>query len=107
MRLIVLCLVAMLALMACLPDVSTVLEEIEARAMLENEIIDLCENDQSSSGLSNLLGAVDGAGAIAARHHWAFRMTVSASSEELEALVFPSGVVSGSFIRFLRTRGCR
>ena len=107
MRLLVFCLVTSLALVACLPDISTVLEEIEARAMLENEVIDLCEDDQSSSGLSNLLASVDGASATAARHHWAFRMTVSASSEDLEALVFPSGVVSGSFIRFLRTRGCR
>ena len=107
MKLIILLIIGIVGLTACLPDVSTEVSEIEARAILEDEVIDICKSTQSSEGLNRVLVTVDSADIRATRDFWVFRMTPSTSTGELEALVFPSKIVAGSYIRYLKTRICK
>ena len=43
MKLLALLVVVSIGLIACLPDVSTELSDLEARAILEREVLNLCE----------------------------------------------------------------
>jgi hypothetical protein len=97
----------MVALTACLPDVSTELSEIEARAILEDEVIDICSSTHSSEGLNRILVSVDEARIKATRDFWVFELTPSVVTGELEAMVFPSNIVAGSYVRYLKTRICK
>ena len=106
MKFLVLLIFSSIALVACLPDVSTELSEQEARSLLQREVLNLCQS-KSSAVISNVLGAVDNAEAIATRENWIFKLRLPAPKEELEALVFPSKIISGSFIVQVQTRTCR
>ena len=75
--------------------------------MLEREVVNLCKSSVSSSRLSGILRSVEDAEAVAAKDHWEFHVVPPASDESLKALVFPSKIVSGDYIRHVRSRNCR
>ncbi len=107
MKLLMLALLAAVSLAACLPNVSRDISEPEARAILEREVLNLCKDSRSTAGLSTMLHSIDTAEAVPSKDHWAFHVTPESSVGELEALVFPSRIVSGSYIRHVQTRSCR
>ena len=106
MKLLALLVVVSIGLIACLPDVSTELSDLEARAILEREVLTLCKT-RSQTVITGVINSIQDAQAIATRDHWVFSMTAVGSGKTFEALVFPSRVVSGSFIREIQTRTCR
>ena len=95
-----------MALTACLPDVSTETSELEARAILEDQVINTCKNNQSPEALTRILTTLDTASAEPTRDFWVFKLTPSVATGELEALVFPSKIVTGSYVRYVKTRIC-
>ncbi len=106
-RTLLIAVLATLGLMACLPNVSTELSEPEARALIEREVLNICRN-KSNTIIANLLSAVEVAEPLATRDNWIFTMNIpDASGEELETLVFPSKIVSGTFVVHLQTDTCK
>ncbi len=105
-RTLLIAILAALGLMACLPNVSTELSEPEARALIEREVLNVCRN-KSTTIISNLLNAIEDAEPVATRDNWIFTMNVADSQEELETLVFPSKIVSGTFVVHLQTDTCK
>lgn len=107
MKLFVIVSLSLFALVACLPDVSTETSELEARAILEDEMINICRGSQSSEGLNRTLEILDAARVSPTRDFWVFKVTPSVATGELEALVFPSKIVTGSYVRYMKTRVCK
>ena len=105
MKILALLVVGSIALLACLPDVSTELSDLEARAILERDVLNLCR-DRSQTLITGIIDAIQNAEATPTRDHWVFEVTAPGSGKKLEALVFPSRIVSGSFIREIQTRTC-
>ena len=105
MKLLALLVVGFIVLSACLPDVSTELSDLEARAILEREVLTLCST-RSQTVITGIINSIQEAQATATRDHWVFEITAAGSGKKLEALVFPSRIVSGSFIREIQTRTC-
>ena len=107
MKLIFLIVLGAVAFTACLPDVSTETSEIEARAILEDRVVSICKPSQSSEALTRILLNLDTAIVSPTRDFWVFAIAPSPATGELEALVFPSKIVTGSYVRYLQTRVCR
>ena len=105
MKLLALLAVGIVVLAACLPDVSTELSDLEARAILEREVLNLCQT-RSQNVITNIINSIQEAEATPSRDHWVFDIAAPGSGKRLEALVFPSRIVSGSFIREIQTRTC-
>ncbi len=105
-RTLLIAVLATIGLMACLPNVSTELSEPEARALIEREVLNICKG-KSNTIIANLLDTVEGAEPLATRDNWIFTMSVPDASEELETLVFPSKIVSGTFVVHLQTDTCK
>ena len=105
MKLVFIAILAAVAMAACLPDVATELSEQEARALIEREVLNICEG-RSTNFISNILQSVDRSVAITTRDWWVFNILLASSGEPKEALVFPSKIVSGPFIVELETRTC-
>ncbi|MCY4579318.1 MAG: hypothetical protein OXD31_09730 [Chloroflexi bacterium] len=97
---------AMIGLMACLPDVSTELSEPEARALIEREVLNVCKG-KSTTIIANLLNSVQDAEPLATRDNWIFSLNVADTQDELETYVFPSKIVSGPFVVHLQTDTCK
>ena len=97
--------IASLALIACLPDVSTELPEPEARALIENQVLNIC-GKRSTNFISNIMISVQASEAIATRDNWIFNISLPGAAKSMEALVFPSKIVSGEFVVELRTYPC-
>ena len=105
MKLLALLAVGIVVLAACLPDVSTELSDLEARAILEREVLTLCQT-RSQTVITSIVNSIQDAQATPARDHWEFVITMQGSGKTFDALVFPSRIVSGSFIREIQTRTC-
>ena len=102
MSLFVLLLVTALSLTACLeltPNVSTEFSELEARVVLEREFTKLCAGKRSR--LKMILASLAEAEASPTTDHWVFRIG------DEEVVIFPSGVVGGSYVKSVETRICR
>ena len=97
---------AMIGLIACLPDVSTELSEPEARALIEREVLSVCKG-KSTTIIANLLNSVQDAEPLATRDNWIFSLNVADTQDELETYVFPSKIVSGPFVVHLQTDTCK
>ncbi|MDA0770168.1 MAG: hypothetical protein O2821_08105 [Chloroflexi bacterium] len=105
MKLVILAIFAAIVMAACLPDVATELSEKEARALIEREVLNICEG-RSTNYIGNVLDSVDRSQAITTRDWWIFQIPLAGSEDPKEALVFPSKIVSGPFIVELETRTC-
>ena len=105
-RTLLIAVVAIIGLMACLPDVSTELSEPEARALIEREVLNICKG-KSNTIIASLLNSVEDAGPLATRDNWIFTLNVADSQDELETYVFPSKIVSGPFVVHLQTDTCK
>lgn len=105
-RTLLILVVAVCGLMACLPNVSTELSEPEARALIEREVLNICRN-KSNTIIANMLNAVERAEPLATRDNWIFTLNVPGAAGELETLVFPSKIVSGTFVVHLQTDTCK
>ena len=102
MKLIVVFFLVSIASVACLeltPNVSTDFSEVEARAVLEDELRNICSD--SKSRIPRLLEMIDNADAKPTTDHWIFDV------EGREALVFPSGIAAGDYIRLVKEQFCR
>ena len=87
---------------ACLeltPNVSTDFSEIEARAVFESEVRTMC--DHKKSRIPAILRSIQGSDAMPTIDHWVFTLG------EMEAQVFPSGLVTGEFHRHIQESLCR
>ncbi len=105
MKFVFLAIFAAILMAACLPDVATELSEEEARALIEREVLNVCEG-RSTNFISNILNSVERSEAIATRDWWIFKVQMAAGEEPKEARVFPSNMVSGPFIVNLVTQTC-
>ena len=91
-----------LLLAACLeltPNISTDFSEIEARAVFESEVRDMC--DHRKSRIPAILRSIEEAGAVPTIDHWTFTV------EEMETQVFPSGLITGDYHRHVQESLCR
>ena len=102
MKLIAVLFFVAFASVACLeltPNVSTDFSEIEARAVLEGEIRDICSDKRSR--IPRLLATIDASSTEPTTDHWIFTV------EGMELLVFESGVVAGDYIKMVKEQVCR
>ena len=97
----------LLALASCLPDVSTETSEIEARAILQSEMRDLCRDQLSAVAWDRVLATIRDATIRPTRDYWEFKITPSAAAGELEVLVFPSTLVYGSYLEYMESWVCK
>lgn len=81
------------------PTVSTEFSEIEARAVFEREIRLICDHKRSK--IPALLTQIDASTAEPTIDHWIFDV------EGMEALVFPSGIATGTYVRDVNSGLCR
>ena len=91
-----------LLLAACLeltPNVSTDFSEIEARAVFDSKVRDMC--DHKKSRIPAILRSIEAAEAMPTIDHWIFAV------EDMEAQVFPSGLVAGDYHRHIQEELCR
>ena len=89
-------------LTACLqltPTVSTEFSELEARAVFEREIRLMC--DHKKSKIPAILVQIDASIAEPTVDHWVFDV------EGTQALVFPSGIATGDYVREIKSGICR
>lgn len=87
---------------ACLeltPNVSTDFSEIEARAVFDSKVRDMC--DHKKSRIPAILRSIEAAEAMPTIDHWIFAV------EDMEAQVFPSGMVTGDYHRHIQEGLCR
>lgn len=105
MKLVLIAIIAAFIMAACLPDVATELSEQEARALIEREVLNICDG-RSTNFISNILASVDRSTAVTTRDWWIFTIDMAGSDEPQDALVFPSKIVSGPFIVRLITQTC-
>ena len=91
-----------LLLTACLeltPNVSTDFSEIEARATFESEVRRMC--DHKKSRIPAILRKIKEAEALPNIDFWTFNVG------EMEAQVFPSGIITGEYHRHIQESLCR
>ena len=91
-----------LLLAACLeltPNVSTDFSEIEARAVFESEVRRMC--DHKKSRIPAILSEIEAAEVMPEIDYWTF------SLGELEAQVFPSGLITGEYHDHIQENLCR
>ena len=91
-----------LLLAACLeltPNVSTDFSEIEARAVFESKVRSMC--DHKKARIPAILRSIEGSEAMPTIDHWMFTV------EEMEAQVFPSGLITGEYHRHIQEGLCR
>ena len=91
-----------LLIAACLeltPNISTDFSEIEARAVFESEVRDMC--DQRKSRIPAILRSIEEGSAVPTIDHWIFTV------EEMEVKVFPSGLITGDYHRYIQEGLCR
>ncbi len=91
-----------LLIAACLeftPNVSNDFSEVEARAVFEMNARQMC--DHKKSQIPAILAAIDGAEAVPTIDHWIFNV------DGIEALVFPSGLLTGDYQRHIQDVLCR
>ena len=81
------------------PNVSTDFSEIEARATFEAEVRDMCAHRKSR--IPAILEKVEEAEVMPTIDHWVFTI------EDLEAQVFPSGLITGEYHRHIQENLCR
>ena len=105
MKLVFIGIFAAFFMAACLPDVATELSEQEARALIEREVLSICQG-RSTNFISSILASVDRSEAVTTRDWWVFKIHMAGSEEPKDTLVFPSKIVSGPFIVELETRTC-
>ena len=89
-------------LAACLeltPNVSTDFSEIEARAVFDSKVRDMCEHKKSR--IPAILRSIEAAEATPTIDHWIFTM------EDMEAQVFPSGLITGNYHSHIQENLCR
>ena len=89
-------------LAACLeltPNVSTDFSEIEARAVFDSKVRDLCEHKKSR--IPAILRSIEAAEATPTIDHWLFAV------EDTEAQVFPSGLITGDYYGHIQENLCR
>ena len=89
-------------LAACLeltPNVSTDFSEIEARAVFDSKVRDMCEHKKSR--IPAILRSIEAAEATPTIDHWIFAV------EDMEAQVFSSGLVTGDYHRHIQEELCR
>ena len=87
---------------ACLeltPNVSTDFSEIEARAVFESKVRGMC--DHKKSRIPAILANIEVAEAMPTIDHWVFTV------EDMEAQVFPSGLITGEYHRHVQENLCR
>ena len=87
---------------ACLeltPNVSTDFSEIEARAVFEAKARSMC--DHRKSRIPAILQSIESSEAMPTIDHWIFTV------EEMEAQVFPSGLITGEYHRHIQENLCR
>ena len=87
---------------ACLeltPNVSTDFSEIEARAVFESKVRSMC--DHKKSRIPAILRSVEESEAMPTIDHWMFTV------ENMEAQVFPSGLITGEYHRHIQESLCR
>lgn len=95
-------LLLVLPLAACLqltPNVATDFSEIEARAVFEAKVRSMCEHKKSR--IPAILRSIEGSEAAPTIDHWLFTV------EEMEAQVFPSGLITGEYHRHIQEGLCR
>ena len=91
-----------LLLVACLeftPNISNDFSEIEARAVFEAEARQLCAHKKAR--IPAILDAIAEAQATPTIDHWIFAVA------DLEAQVFPSGLITGTYHRHIQEALCR
>ena len=91
-----------LLLSACLqltPNVATDFSEIEARAVFEAKVRSTCAHKKSR--IPAILRSIEDSEAMPTIDHWIFTV------EEMEAQVFPSGLVTGEYHRHIQESLCR
>ena len=91
-----------LLLAACLeltPNVSTDFSEIEARAVFEQKVRATC--DHKKSRIPAILRSIEAAEAMPTIDHWIFTV------ENMEAQVFPSGLITGDYHSHIQENLCR
>ena len=89
-------------LAACLeltPNVSTDFSEIEARAVFDSKVRDMCEHKKSR--IPAILRSIEAAEATPTIDHWVFAI------EDMEAQVFPSGLITGDYHSHIQENLCR
>lgn len=89
-------------LAACLeltPNVSTDFSEIEARAVFDSEVRDMCAHKKSR--IPAILRSIEAAEAMPTIDHWTFAV------EDMEAQVFPSGLITGDYHNHIQENLCR
>ena len=89
-------------LAACLeltPNVSTDFSEIEARAVFDSKVRDMCEHKKSR--IPAILRSIEAAEAMPTIDHWVFAI------EDMEAQVFPSGLITGDYHSHIQENLCR
>lgn len=89
-------------LTACLeltPNVSTDFSEIEARAVFEAKVRQMC--DHRKARIPAILTSIDESEPMPTIDHWIF------SIDDLEAQVFPSGLITGEYHRHIQENLCR
>ena len=92
----------LLLLTACLqltPNVATDFSEVEARAVFVSKVRDMC--DHKKARIPAILAKVESAEAMPTIDHWVFTI------DEMEAQVFPSGLITGEYHRHIQESLCR
>ena len=101
-RLVLPLLLTLLLATACLeltPNVSTDFSEIEARAVFESKVRSMCAHKKSR--IPAILSSVEESEAMPTIDYWLFTV------EEMEAQVFPSGLITGAYHRHIQENLCR
>ncbi len=91
-----------LLLAACLqltPNVATDFSEIEARAVFESGVRDMC--DHKKSRIPAILISIEESKAVPTIDHWLFTIG------DLETQVFPSGLITGDYHNHIQENLCR
>ena len=105
MKFVFIAIVAVFVMAACLPDVATELSEQEARALIEREVLNICDG-RSTNFITVILNSVERSEAIATRDWWEFSIDMTGTGEPKTARVFPSKIVAGPFVVELVTQSC-
>lgn len=87
---------------ACLqltPNVATDFSEIEARAVFEAKVRSMC--DHKKARIPAILASIEASEATPTVDHWMFGV------EDMEAQVFPSGLITGEYYDHIQENLCR
>ncbi len=81
------------------PNVSTDFSELEAKALFESGVRQMCEHKKSR--IPAIVSKIDAAEGTATIDHWIFVI------DDRDAQVFPSGLITGEYHRHIQTALCR